>query len=93
MLIFSKYKESAYFNLDDIFDMSKTVKANLNQIKYLFKYSKKLIRSLLLVFFYVYSFLPFCPVLFRGSARFFLKLDSNLLVITDPDCLDNYSRF
>lgn len=93
MLIFNKYKESSYLNLDDIFETSSTIKLNSFRVFSLFKHSKKLIRSLLLLHFYIYSLYPFCPVLFRGSARYHLKLDSLILVITNSDCYENYFRF
>lgn len=93
MLIFNKYKEPTYLNLNGIFETESTLKLNAYRIFSLFKHSKKLIRSLILLHFYIYSLYPFCPILFRNTARYHLKLDSSILVITGIDCYDNYFRF
>jgi len=93
MLIYSKYKTSTYLNLDDTFEIELSVKKNALRVNNLFKHSKRLIRSLLLLYFYIYSLFPFSVILFRGTARYHLKLDSTILVITDTDCYGNYFRF
>lgn len=93
MIIFNKYKPSAYLNLDDTFEFNLSLKLNSFRVLSLFKHSKKLIRSLLLLHFYIYSLYPFCPILFKGSARYHLKLNSCILVISDTDCYDSYFRY
>lgn len=93
MVIFNKYKNLSHLNLDEVFEIQIDTKMNSLRIYSLFKHSKRLIRSLLLLHFYIYSLYPFCPVLFRGSARYHIKLDSTILVITDLDCYDSYFRY
>jgi len=93
MLIYSKYKTALYLNMDETFETELSIKTNAFRVNNLFKHSRRLIRSLLLLYFYIYSFQPFSMLLFRGTARYHLKLDSTILVIADTDCYDNYFRF
>lgn len=92
MIIFNKYKNPLYLNLDNVFDQNLSTEINAYRVLNLFKHSKKLIRSLLLLHYYIYVFYPFCPLLFKGSARYHLKLNSNILVLSDTDCYDSYFR-
>lgn len=93
MLIYNKYKPLTYLNMDDVFEIELSIKINAFRVYNLFKHSRKLIRSLLLLYFFIFSFNPFSMILFRGTAKYHIKLESTILVIADTDCYENYFRF
>lgn len=93
MLIFNKYKPSSYLNIENSIDIELSYTDNAFKILSLFNHSKKLIRSLLLLHFYLYTLYPFCSILFRGTARYHIKLDSTILIFIDDKCCDSYIKY
>lgn len=90
MLLFNKYKQSSYLILNNNLDLNLKMSLNIFRVKSLFNHSKRLIRALILIHFYVYNLFPFSQILYRGSARYHIKLDSTVLVVSDGSCLSSY---
>lgn len=92
MIMLNKYKDSSLLTLNNFLDLNTSVVNNTFRLKSLFNHSKRLIRALLLIHFYIYCIFPFSAILYRGSARYHIKLKSFLLILSDGKCLDSYFR-
>lgn len=92
MIIINKYNSSSLLSLNNFVDLNTTDINNTFRLKSLFNHSKRLIRALLLIHFYIYSIFPFSPILYRGTARYHIKLNSIIFVFADSKCLDSYFK-
>lgn len=66
---------------------------NLNSVDYIFNYKKKLARNFLYFFFIIFFYKPFSFFSFNVRPIIQLKLETNSLLITDNNCIDNFFNF
>lgn len=92
MIMYNKYKIGSYFNLDDLYSTDINIKMNALKVNHLFKFSKRLMRSFILLHFYIYLFFPFSNFVYKNIAKYHLKLDSIVLILANTDCYDNYFK-
>lgn len=93
MVVYNKYKLGSFINLEDLFTNNVSIKMNAIRVQHLFKFSKRLMRSFLLLHFYVLSLYPFSIFTYKNIAKYHLKLDSSILTLVGTDCYDNYFKF
>ena len=93
MILYNKYKLSSYLNLENSININLLKKFNTLKINYIFKYTRRLIRSILLLNFFIYSVNPFINFFYKNAIKFHLKLEASILMISNAECYDNYSVF
>lgn len=93
MVIYNKYKLGSFLNLEDLYSLDVSIKMNALRVNHLFKFSKRLMRSFILLHFYIFTLNPFVNLTYKNIAKYHLKLDSTILTLVNDNCYDNYFKF